>query len=93
MKKLLLATAILAGASLTAAHADTFGTGANQFTLDFTTIGNANNSADTTGYGSVGYDYRIGTYEISRNQIDKATASGSPMSRQESGAVTSQRPT
>ena len=76
MKKLLLATAILAGASLTAAHADTFGTGANQFTLDFTTIGNANNSADTTGYGSVGYDYRIGTYEISQNQIDKATASG-----------------
>lgn len=76
MKKILLATAILVGASLTAAHADTFGTGANQFTLDFTSIGNANNSADTNGYGSVGYAYRIGTYEISQNQIDKATASG-----------------
>jgi len=75
MKKLLLATVLLACASLTA-HADTFGTGANQFTLDFTTIGNTNNSADTTGYGSVGYDYRIGTYEISQYQIDKATASG-----------------
>jgi hypothetical protein len=80
MKKLLLATAILAGASLTAAHAaaivDTFGTGANQFTIDFTTIGNTNNRADTTGYGSVGYSYRIGTYEISQNQLNSAVASG-----------------
>ena len=76
MKKILLATALLAGASLTAAHADNFGTGANQFTLDFTTIGNANNSADTNGYGSVGYEYRIGTHEISQYQIDRATASG-----------------
>jgi formylglycine-generating enzyme required for sulfatase activity len=75
MKKLLLATAILAGISLTA-HADTFGTGANQFTLDFTTIGNAGNAADTTGYGSVGYSYRIGTYEISQNQLNSAVASG-----------------
>ena len=76
MKKLLLATALLAGASLTAAHADNFGTGANQFTLDFTTIGNPGNAADTTGYGSVGYEYRIGTHEISQYQIDRATASG-----------------
>jgi formylglycine-generating enzyme required for sulfatase activity len=76
MKKILLATAILAGASLTAARADTFGTGDNKFTLEFTTIGNTNNSADTTGYGSVGYAYRIGTYEISQNQIAAATASG-----------------
>lgn len=57
-------------------HADTFGTGANQFTIDFTTIGNPGNAADTTGYGSVGYTYRIGTYSISQNQIDAATASG-----------------
>lgn len=66
-------------------HADTFGTGANQFTIDFTTIGNPGNAADPLtffgspggfGYGSVGYSYRIGTYAISQNQIDKATASG-----------------
>ena len=76
MKKTILALALLIGAGLTAAHADTFGTGANQFTLDFTTIGNPGNAADTTGYGSVGYTYRIGTYAISQNQIDKATASG-----------------
>ena len=90
MKKLLLATALLAGASLTAAHADNFGTGANQFTLDFTTIGNANNSADTNGYGSVGYDYRIGTYEISQYQIDRATASG--LSNVVAGAFSGDRP-
>ena len=68
-----LAVAVVIVKSL---HADTFGTGANQFTLDFTSIGNAGNGADTTGYGSVGYDYRIGTYDISQNQIDAATASG-----------------
>jgi sulfatase modifying factor 1 len=60
-------------------HADTFGTGANQFTIDFTTIGNPGNSIDTTsgwGAGGVSYSYRIGTYSISQNQIDAATASG-----------------
>ena len=49
---LLFALGIIGSASV---HADTFGTGANQFTIDFTTIGNAGNAADTTGYGSVGY--------------------------------------
>lgn len=71
-----IASALLVMVGLTAARADTFGTGANQFTLDFTTIGNPGNSADTTGYGSVGYAYRISTYEISQNQITAATASG-----------------
>lgn len=27
-------------------------------------VGNKNNPADTTGYGAVAYDYRIGTYEV-----------------------------
>jgi hypothetical protein len=73
----LLATfGLIGSASAQLATSDTFGTGANQFSLDFRTIGNAGNAADTTGYGSVGYTYRIGTYAISQNQIDKATASG-----------------
>jgi formylglycine-generating enzyme required for sulfatase activity len=81
MKKTLLAKslalALLIGAGLTTAHADTFGTGANQFTLDFTTIGNAGQAADiSTGYGSVANTYRIGTYAISQNQITAATSSG-----------------
>jgi hypothetical protein len=63
-------------------HTDSF-TGNNQnFSIDFTKIGDAGNAADTTGYGAVGYNYNIGTYEISLSQIEAAgipgvTASGS----------------
>jgi MYXO-CTERM domain-containing protein len=58
------------------AQADTFGSGANTFTIDFVSIGNTNNASDTTGFGAVPYHYRVGTYEISQDAIDKATASG-----------------
>jgi formylglycine-generating enzyme required for sulfatase activity len=64
---------------LTAAHADTFGSGANTFDIDFTTIGNTGNAADDTGYGSVGDTYRIGTYEVSQGMINIYNAlSGGP---------------
>ena len=57
-----------------------FGDGANQFTMDFVTIGNPNNVADTTGtpnpVGSVAYTYNLGKYEVSREQIDKANTAG-----------------
>jgi hypothetical protein len=78
MNKTILSTIVAVGLIGVAfqSKADTFGTGANQFTLDFTTIGNPGNAADTNGSGSVRYTYRIGTYAISQNQIDKATASG-----------------
>ena len=43
--------------------------------MDFVTVGNPNNAADTeimddntTGYGSVDYSYKIGKYEVSENQ-------------------------
>lgn len=59
---------------------DTFGSGANTFDIDFVTIGNPGNAADTTGFpyvaGSVSYNYRIGTYEISRDAITKANNLG-----------------
>jgi formylglycine-generating enzyme required for sulfatase activity len=58
------------------AHADTFGSGANTFTIDFVTIANPGNAADTTGNpnpaGSVANVFRIGKYEISEQMIDKA---------------------
>ena len=60
----------------TSAQADTFGTSGNEFTLDFVNIGNVGNAADTTGYGAVPYEYRIGIYEISQDVIERATASG-----------------
>ena len=56
------------------------GTGANAFTMDFVTIGNPGNAADTTGNpnpaGSVAYTYNLGKYEVSRDQITKASSEG-----------------
>lgn len=37
-------------------------------TIDWVTVGNANNAADTTGYGAVGYSYQIGKYEVTNAQ-------------------------
>ena len=62
------------------AYADSFGSGANTFDIEFVPIGNPGNVADTTGApnpaGSVPYTYRIGKYEISEQMIDKANALG-----------------
>ena len=62
--------------------ADTFGTGDNQFEIEFVTIGDPGNPSDQiTGRfgglaGAVDYVYRIGKYEISREMIEKANAEG-----------------
>jgi formylglycine-generating enzyme len=64
---------------LAAAHADTFGSGANTFTMNFVDIGNAGNADDDTGYGGVGYAYRMGVNEVSERMIDAYNAlSGGP---------------
>jgi formylglycine-generating enzyme required for sulfatase activity len=59
---------------------ESFGSGANAFTMEFVTIGNPGNVADTTGnpypVGAVGYIYNIGKYEVSRDQVDKANSQG-----------------
>ena len=59
---------------------ETFGSGVNQFSIDFVQIGNPGNAADTTGspnpVGSVGYVFNLGKYEISRDIIDKANSLG-----------------
>src|SRR4030042_275740 len=36
--------------------------------MEFVTVGNAGNIADTTGYGAVGYNYRIDKYEVTNAQ-------------------------
>ncbi len=42
---------------------------ASPVTIDWSTVGNAGNAADpTTGFGSVGYDYRIGAFEVTNAQ-------------------------
>ena len=69
--------------TITAAQADTFGSGGNAFTIDFVTIGNPGNANDsgTTGsyfspYGGVADEYRMGKYEISEDMIAKASTLG-----------------
>ena len=41
---------------------------ASAVTIDWVTVGNAGNAADSTGYGSVSEDYQIGTYEVTAGQ-------------------------
>jgi len=52
-----------------------FGSGTNQFNMEFVTIGNPFNTADTSGdpnpAGSVGYVYGIGRFEVSIGMINK----------------------
>jgi len=78
------AGALAAVASLAApsfAGIVTFGSGANQFNMDFVKIGNPGNAADTTGIpnpaGAVGYEYAIGMFEVSESMITKFNASQS----------------
>ena len=59
------------------AQADSFGTGANAFSLDFVNIGNAGNTADATGYGAVADSYRMGMHEVTIDQFAKARAADS----------------
>jgi hypothetical protein len=83
MKQILLLTLLALGYQGASAQlvTETFGSGANAFTMDFVTIGNPGNAADTTGNpnpaGSVAYTYNLGKYEVSRDMITKANAAGS----------------
>ena len=56
----------------------TFGVDANQFQMEFVTIGNPGNLPDTTGLpnpaGAVGYAYDIGKFEVSEDMITKYNA-------------------
>ena len=83
MRKLLLLSLLALSYQTASAQlvTESFGSGDNAFTMDFVTIGNPGNAADTTGapnpVGSVAYSYNLGKYEVSREQIDKANAAGS----------------
>lgn len=75
---LILSTFVLLYADT--AQADTFGTGAKTFAIEFASIGDSGNAADTTGdpnpAGAVDYAYNIGKFEISRDMVEKANAEG-----------------
>jgi len=81
MKKFIVLTAIaaLVFALAPAAQADTFGSGSNVFDIDFVTVGNPGNTADTAGTvgsGAVGYEFRMGKFEISEDMTNKALGIG-----------------
>jgi formylglycine-generating enzyme len=71
-----LALLTIARFDVRSVRADTFGSGANTFSIDFVTIGNPGNGVYSIANpaGSVPYDYRIGKYEIPEDAIDKANA-------------------
>ena len=83
MNKLLIVSILALGYQTASATSllETFGAGANEFTMEFVTIGNPGNAADTTGApnpaGSVAYTYNLGKQEVSRDMITKANAEGS----------------
>ena len=79
IKQIILPLLILSS-QIASAQLVTFGTDTNQFSMEFVTIGNPGNAADTTGLpnpvGAVAYTYQIGKYEVSRDMILKATSAG-----------------
>ena len=82
MKRTLLLSIVVLFCVSSFVSADTFGTGANQFTIDFVSISGSTNPA--SGYGIVNNSYRMGTYEITNDQWNKfqtayGTVTGSPL--------------
>ena len=52
-------------------QADTITHGGTTVGVEFESIGSAGNAADSgSGYGAVGYNYRIGRYEVTKSQWD-----------------------
>lgn len=75
--------AVMMAATLVAVgvQAESFGTGANRFSIDFVDIGYAGNAGETHDYGiygglrtfgAVDYNYRIGKLEVTVDQFAKA---------------------
>lgn len=74
----LLLAALCCAVSADPAAAIHFGSGANQFSMEFVAIGSPGNTADTTGSpnpaGAVGYDFQMGKHEVSEDMVDKYNA-------------------
>ena len=84
-----LAAIAILGLLTSGAMADSFGSGANQFTMDFVHIsGDASGVNGTSmgpatsqwaGFADPGYDYRMGAHEVTADQYNKFVASaGAP---------------
>ena len=81
MRKRLLRVVVAAGCLLCGfatcqAAVVSFGSGANQFNMEFVTIGNPGNAPEYS-YGRVDYEYSMGKFEVSRDMVMKFNASQS----------------
>jgi formylglycine-generating enzyme len=64
-----LAVAVMAVASAAVAvQYDVFNLPSGQTSIQFVTVGDAGNAADTTGYGAVSYAYQIGKFDVTLGQ-------------------------
>ncbi len=80
------------------ARADSFGSGANAFALDFAEVGSPGNADDagagggrfSSPFGGVAYGYRMGVTKVPQDWITKATNSG--MTNVTAGAWTGMQP-
>ena len=75
--RLVIALCFLASALCCKAETISFGSGASQFTMDFVEVGNPGNAAATyhtwsNSVGRVDTVYKIGKYEVTRDQFEKA---------------------
>jgi hypothetical protein len=76
--------AVVCALTLTTARADSFGSGANAFNIDFVSVGNPGNTDDagaggglySSPYGGVAYTFGISIYEVSFDQRSKAAGNG-----------------
>ncbi len=68
LSRIIFVAAMVANAAGVAAQADAITHGGTTINMAFVNVGNAGNAADNTGYGAVGYNYRIGKYEVSAGQ-------------------------
>lgn len=79
-----LCAVVVCSTLVTAAPADTFGTGADQFTIDFVAL--AGDSNPGNGAGVVTYDYGMGVYEITNSQWSKFISAHGPVTGAPSSA-------
>ena len=83
LSRIAVGASVLVASLLTSASSEagivTFGSGTNEFNMEFVTVGNPGNAADTLlGYtpsGRVDYTYAIGKFEVSADMINKFNAS------------------
>jgi formylglycine-generating enzyme len=67
-RSVVLAVAVAVVLAAGSAQADVFNMGSGLTSLDMVPVGDPGNAADYTGFGAVGYAYRMGKYDVTAGQ-------------------------